>query len=219
MDMQRAEARRDQGESAFTPILRRLFEQVPALLGATFVDAEGECIDYVSAMEPYEAKVAAAHMHMLMSLVRDAPRTTARAGESFALEVATPEREVWVRCIGDDYLLVAIMLPDFVRAQLRDALITASTEFRAEVGIQTPRWEMIHQRLSVRVRAATGWQYAPATYSAGGVRVAIADVLGRCTEQTDDAAAERVCFRVRTQEGQELTLVHEPEAKTWLVRD
>src|SRR4051812_38568136 len=70
MDAPRAEAARDQGESAFTPILRRCFQDVPRLLAAVFVDAEGECIDYVSAIDPFEAKVAAAHMHNAMSLFR-----------------------------------------------------------------------------------------------------------------------------------------------------
>jgi hypothetical protein len=204
MDAPRAEAPRDQGESAFTPILRRCFQDVPKLLAALFVDAEGECIDYVSAIDPFEAKVAAAHLHNTMSLFR-----WARAS-----------RVLWVRCVGEGYMLIAIALPGADRVEREDALLAAVQEFRAEVGLLTPSWETRQVRLSVRVRAAKGWQYAPAAFSTCGVRVAISDVLGRWTEAVDDAAGgDRVCFRVRTQEGQELTLVHEPDSQVWLVRE
>ena len=36
---------------------------------AVFVDREGECIDYVSSVDPYEAKVAVAHMLVLMEML------------------------------------------------------------------------------------------------------------------------------------------------------
>jgi hypothetical protein len=219
MDAARAERQRDQGESAFTPILRRFFQCVPTLLAAVFVDAEGECIDYVSALEPFEAKVAAAHLHNTMSLFRWG-RASALLGESFGLDLCASTREAFVRCVGDGYMLIALALPGFDRTELEDALAVATQEFRAEVGIAPPSWERRQERLSVRVRASKDWQYAPAAFYARGERVAISDVLGRWTERVDDAAgSDRVCFRVRTQEGQELTLVHEPESKLWQVRD
>src|ERR1700748_2922093 len=109
MQPPRVEAERDQVESEFTAMLRPLFERVPELLSVVFVDGEGECIDYVSALEPFETKVAAAHMHNLMSLVR-AMRANA-IGEAFALEIVTEQRETWVRCVGDGYVLVATMRP------------------------------------------------------------------------------------------------------------
>jgi hypothetical protein len=42
-------------------------------------------------------------------------------------------------------------------------------------------------------------------------------VLGRWTEALE-AGDEIVCFRVRTEEGQELTLVHEPRSDVWQLR-
>jgi hypothetical protein len=219
MDAAHAERPRDQGESAFTPILRRFFQHVPSLLAAVFVDAEGECIDYVSAIEPYEAKVAAAHLHNTMSLFRWA-RAGALVGETFGLEVGASDRDAFVSCVGDGYMLIALALPGVDRGELSDALSVATQEFRAEVGIATPSWEKRPERLSVRVRASRDWQYAPAAFCARGVQVAVSDVLGRWTEQVEDAAGTvQVCFRVRTQEGQELTLVHELESKLWRVRD
>ena len=51
MDALRAESTRDQAENAFTAILRRLFQNVPALVATVFVDMEGECIDYVTCLD------------------------------------------------------------------------------------------------------------------------------------------------------------------------
>jgi hypothetical protein len=218
MDLERSEAKRDQVESAFTPILRRLFQQMPNMLAAVFVDAEGECIDYVSALDPYEAKVGAAHLHMLMRQLR-ALRANFVTGEPFELEITTTLRELWVRRLGGEYLLISVLLPGFDRTDLRDALVFADHEFRAEVGLAPPSWETVPQRLSVRVRASPGWKYAPQGFSSDGMRVTITDVLGRWTEPAPLEGEELVCFRVRTQEGQELTLVHDPDGEGWLVRD
>jgi hypothetical protein len=218
MARRRRESNRDQRESAFTPILRRLFRQVPSVLAAIFVDFEGECIDYVSELDPYDAKVSAAHMQMLLALVRS-QGTRAICGEAYAFELITSSRECWVRCVGEEYALIAILEPGFDRMELRDALAYAGREFRREVGIETPRWDAQQSGLSVGVRAAAGWEYAPQGFWAGGVRVTITGVLGRWIERSASDGSELVCFRVRTLEGQELTLVHDPDAQDWLVRE
>jgi hypothetical protein len=70
----------------------------------------------------------------------------------------------------------------------------------------------------VLVRSAIGWEYAPAAFSEGGIRVAVSDVLGRWTEPSGVQGDDIVCFRVRTQDGQELTLVHDPGGDGWQVR-
>jgi hypothetical protein len=72
--------------------------------------------------------------------------------------------------------------------------------------------------LEVIVRAAVGWPYAPAAFSQEGVRVVVSDVLGRWTEPGGSLGDELVCFRVRTADGQELTLVHDPAGNGWLAR-
>ena len=217
MENRRAEAQRDQAESAFTPMLRRVLHQVPAVLAAVFVDREGESIDYVSVIDPFEAKVGAAHMHHLLTQLRR-PRLHQIAGEAVSFEIAAEDREFWVRQLGDEYLLVAITDVSVERAELRDAMTLASHEFRAEVGLTTPAWESAHNRLSVRVRPSPGWRFAPHGFSTGGVRVAISDVLGRWTEASDEGEEGLVCFRVRTQHGEELTLIHDPELQGWKVR-
>ena len=213
----RTEMARDQAENAFTVVLRRLFHTVPALLSAVFVDREGECIDYVAAIDPYDAKVCAAHMHMLMqSLGTD--RLLGSTGDAYTLELVTTQREVWMRRVADDYVLVVLLAHGFERAELRDAMASACREFRAEVGIAAPSWEEHLEQLSVRLRASRGWTYAPDGFTLDGERVAISDVLGRWTEPAQGDRAPLVCFRVRTQQGQELTLAHDERSEAWLVR-
>lgn len=208
----RAESIRDQDENAFTAILRRLFRTVPALTSAVFVDMEGECIDYVTSDDPFEAKVTGAHMQMLLNMLPGA----------FAFELVASRREVWVRRVSGEYVLVVMLARGFDRGELRDAMALAGREFRAEVGIEAPHWEK-DARLSVRVRTSPGWTYAPEGFSVGGERVAIAAVLGRWTEPPPDPGAAGaqtlVCFRVRTPDGHELTLAHDETAEAWLLRD
>lgn len=211
------ESQRDQVESAFTPILRSLREQVSGVLAAVFVDTEGECIDYASRLEPYDAKVNAAHMLMMMDLL-ERTRDRVAFGEPFVLEIGADERELWVQRMGGEYVLVVVLTPDFDRGALKNALVSVVREFRNEVGLPAPGWESSERRLSVRVRASPGWRYAPDGWSDGDVRVTITDVLGRWIEASD-VGEDRVCFRVRTGEGQELTLVHEPDGDGWQVRD
>jgi predicted regulator of Ras-like GTPase activity (Roadblock/LC7/MglB family) len=213
----RAEFARDQSENAFTEILRRLYSAVPATMAAVFVDTEGECIDYVAAIDPFEAKVSAAHMHMLMGSLRG-PRLRATTGDTHTFELVARDREAWARHVGDDYLLVVILARGFDRAELRDAMAHAGREFREEVGIATPSWEG-QERLSVRLRASPGWTYAPDGFSVAGERFTIAAVLGRWVEQTKSGDSPVVCFRVRTPQGQELTLALDERADAWVVRE
>jgi predicted regulator of Ras-like GTPase activity (Roadblock/LC7/MglB family) len=218
MDSRQHEAPRDQAESAFTAILRRLWDQLPSLQSAAFVDVEGECIDYISRLDPFEAKVAAAHMHMLLGIVA---RSFERLdfGRTFAIEIDAEAREFWVQRVAEDYVLVVLCTSGGDRSQRETAIVLACAEFRDEVGMQPPPWERSRRRLSVRVRPATGWTYAPETYSDGGVRVTITDVIGRWTEAGGLLGDELVCFRVRTEEGRELTLVHDPDGDGWVARE
>jgi hypothetical protein len=92
------------------------------------------------------------------------------------------------------------------------------SEFRAEVGVNPPAWEGRH-RLDVILRDALGWGYAPKSYFVGGTHVKITAVLGRWTEQLSLDAPARVCFRVRTEVGQELTLIHDERTELWQLRE
>ncbi|MFI5306521.1 MAG: hypothetical protein ACHQ53_04160 [Polyangiales bacterium] len=211
------EAQRDLLETAFTPILRRIFGALQGALAAVFVDLEGECIDYVSSLDPFEAKVSAAHALVLMSALR-AARGKLGLHEPVVLTVTGSARELWARRVSEEYLLVAVLEPGADPLQVARVLAFAGREFRDDVGAAMPPWDPAPRSLEVIVRGAVGWPYAPAAFSQQGVRVFISDVLGRWTEDGGAEGDELVCFRVRTEEGQELTLVHDPAGDGWLVR-
>ena len=210
------EAKRDMLETAFTPILRRVWSAAPAVLAAVFVDLEGECIDYVSSLDPFEAKVSAAHALVLLDAMRDSGERLGMR-EPIELWITGAQRELWARRINEEYVLVLVVAPGSDYGELRGILARAGREFREEVGAAAAAWEPAPAGVEVMLRSAVGWPYAPAAFSDQGIRVFISDVLGRWTEQ-GDGGDEVVCFRVRTQEGQELTLVHDPREEGWQVR-
>lgn len=207
---------RDQLDSEFTSILRRLWTASPHVLAATFADVEGECIDYVSSVGIFEAKVAAAHMQVMMRAVRASPAFGAH-GEAFALEIATDSHEVWARWVGEEYVLVTLLLADVDRDQLRLLMAQACREFRGEAGIAEPNWEAPVGTIQVGVRDAVTWPYAPASVVIDGKPTRVSDVLGHWTEQSP-AMGELACFRVRTEGDEELTLVHFVRVDGWQIR-
>lgn len=209
------EALRDQLETTFTPMLRRAYEATPAALAFAFVDQEGECIDYVSAIDPFEAKVCAAHAFVLVDALHGR-QARLRMRNPYALEIVTEGRCLWARLMCDDYVAVAVVTPEADRAKLEATLTELSREFRGEAGIDTPSWD--NRGLVVRIRSAVGWDYAPTAFNNGDQSVGVSDVLGRWTEPGGVHGDDVVCFRVRTQEGQELTLVHDPAVDGWQVR-
>jgi len=71
----------------------------------------------------------------------------------------------------------------------------------------------------VRLRTSAAYRYAPVGFSLAGERFSIAAVLGSWTEPALPGEPSLVCFRVRTQHGEELTLAHDEHTEAWLVRD
>lgn len=210
------EAPRDLDESEFTELLRQIRVAVPAVEAAIFVDNEGECIDYASSIDPFDAKVTGAQM---LDLERQLERTSdaVRAGAHFSLEIGFAAYEIWCRRLSDDYLLVLRVVGSFERSHLRSVSARVGQAFRAAVNIETPAWEPVAPPVDVRTRPSIGWDYAPASFREHGERVAVEDVLGRWVES--DVVEDAVCFRIRTIEGRELTLVHDPDSDAWAIRN
>ncbi|CAG0993493.1 hypothetical protein ARNL5_03433 [Anaerolineae bacterium] len=206
------EAPRDQVESAFTPILRRLLYRTTGVMAVAFVDEEGECVDYCSALAPYDIKVVAAHLRVL---IEDVGRGMSKAGggESFFLHVHADERDLVARRISREYLLVLVLKPRALTRRLLGGIEHAVSELRAEAAISVEVWEPFTDTVMVEVRGAVGWAYAPAAFLERGVRTEIQDVLGRWMEGAGQHA--RLCFRVRTVDGEELTLVHDRSLDRW----
>jgi hypothetical protein len=212
------ETARDLDQSAFTPILRRLLRITPAVLGAAFVDYEGECIDYCSTVDPFETKVAGAHMQMVSADL--APRFVGLGwGAPQLLHLVADLRELLVARVSPEYTLVVVVAAGSVVRAVLDGVDRAVRELRVEaqlpavyVGDQDP------DALDVAVRAAKGWAYAPTSYVHHGARTEIAAVLGRWLEGGEVTGGDLVCFRVRTKKGEELTLAHDADMNRWSMR-
>lgn len=207
------ESPRDQIESEFTEIMRRLLYRATGLLAVAFVDADGECVDYCSSLDPYATKVAGAQMLVTMSALAERMRTLS-AGQSWMLTVHAEDRDVVARRVSDEYLLVVVTKPGALTRRLTGGIEDTVAELRREAGIEVPDWEPVLDSVRVEVRPAVGWAYAPAAYfGQGGTRVGIADVMGRWMD--GKGRTSRICFRVRTDEGEEVTLVHDRAYDRW----
>lgn len=206
------EAPRDQAESAFTPILRRLLHRATGVLAVCFVDDEGECVDYCAALSPYDVKVTGAHFCVLMDLIGERIGKVG-GGASWLVHVSGDERDFVARRLSQEYVLVVVTKPRALTRRLLGGIEQTVAELRREAGIPVPEWEPAVDAVRVDVRAAVGWSYAPTAFHEEGQRVAIADVLGRWSEGSGQTA--RVCFRVRTEHGEELTLVHDRGFDRW----
>lgn len=216
------ERSRDQDESAFTPILRQAWRADASTRCVLFVDREGECIDYVSSIDPFDAKVIGAHGLLLLDALRQRQEAVG-VGEPHRLEIATSGYLLWVQRVSDDYAMVVLADTDADDRMLDEVVRESCQAFRRECAIATPPWdadlaEAAGDALRVEVRKAIGWAYAPSAIVRGAARTPIAAVLGRWTED-EPKQGELICFRVRTAGGQELTLMHAPHHNQWRVTE
>lgn len=205
------EAPRDQNESAFTPILRRLLHRTTGVLAVCFVDDEGECVDYCAALSPYDVKVTGAHLRVITAELSLRIRRIG-GGQSWFLHVSGDARDLVARRISEEYMLAVVTKPRALTRRLMGGIEHCVAELRREAGIPVPAWERAVDSVRVEVREAVGWPYAPAVLHDEGQRIEIAAVLGRWSE---DSGGSRVCFRVRTGDGEELTLVHDRGLDRW----
>lgn len=209
---------RDMEESDFTDVLRALLVSTPGVLAVAFVDAEGECVDYCSRVPPFDAKVAGAHLTVVVSELRRGGASV--HGEPAFLHVHGVERDLLVRRIDDEYTLIVVTRAIGLTSMLRDSVEAAVETLRNEAGLSAPAWEPGLLPIRVEVRLSTvGWSYAPRRFWRSGQLVEIDDVVGRWVEEPSAGdETTRVCFLVRGMDGQETTLVHRPEEDAWTER-
>jgi hypothetical protein len=96
---------REEELSAFAPILADLLRRVPGALAAALVDMEGETVDYWGALDPFDIKIAAAHLQIeLGQLAR-----FGKLGTVKSLMIRGARRSFIARVLPDDYALVLVL--------------------------------------------------------------------------------------------------------------
>lgn len=215
--LRQPEAPRDQIETSFTPLLRRFFREAPQALSVAFADGEGECIDYVSALPPYDAKIAGAQLRTTLNDVLTFARRLG-LGRAYAFELQGERRDLVVRALGGGYLLTVIAIGGTTDQNLVDRAEELVVALRTEAALAVPPWDPAVAGFPVEVRAAVGWATAPAGYDLGTGWRAV-EVLGRWEERGGLAGGTLQCFLVREPEGAERTLAHDAARGRWLLWD
>jgi hypothetical protein len=191
-------------------------EMQPDVLSATFVDSEGECIDYASRIEPYEAQVIGAQLQVVSAELT--ARLAALKGGNLILWVLEAElREFVVRRVTDEHIVAVALTHHGLSGRLLRAMTVLAEALRRESGFDAPTWDPWGEPFEVQVRASSGWGYAPAVLRVGTRASQPLEVLGRWTERGAISVEDVVCFRVRTEE-QELTLAHDRSLNRWYRR-
>lgn len=125
---------RDLQPTGFTAALRRLQADVPGLHSVCFCDEEGEAVDYHSYLEPFDTKIAAAVLGLLLSLLRrECPRLSGRGAA--VLLIRTAEHVLFVRPLGGGYYLAGVADADAVTGKLLAALDEAAAHLATEAGL------------------------------------------------------------------------------------
>lgn len=190
----------------FTRILEQLVNACPGALGAAFVDAEGETVDYAGVIDSFTIKVAAAHLRILLHEIAGLPAlggTTARD-----LMLRGHRRTFFIRAVSEGYAVVLLLCRGACSVSER-ALQVAERRLTMEASLP-PRKAR---------RDQTVWYPADVETSARDRRRPQAVRLGTSWETLDTVLGavaglprREVGYRVRLRSGAELTLIREPGA-------
>lgn len=202
--------KREQDESSLTVVLRAVAESDASLRAVVFVDQEGECIDYWADLDPFDAKIAAAQM--IVVLADASARLAARGfGPVHEVTITSEETQLVATWVSEEYFLVLLRGVEDAPFLLRDAVEQARLALRRDAALPTPAWERRGRIVDVTTRGSSAWPYAPVSFRERGEGVEIEHVLG-CWDEDG-----QTCFRVRTADGRELTLAHDPTESLWTV--
>jgi hypothetical protein len=202
---------RDQDASPFSAILWRLCEGCSAH-AAALVDKEGETVDYAGRISPYEIRVAAAELRLVLAFTRTAEIPNFR--DVNEIRIRTGLRSYAIIGLGDGYAIVLELLRHSSSVSRR-ALAQAMRELEFEAGIVSvlppgsTRWSR------VRVKSSSDEARRPEAVWLEGVWQPVT-VLGRY--RSADLARRERGYLARLPSGAEFSLVREPLG-LWFVDD
>jgi hypothetical protein len=194
---------RDQDASPFSAILARLCDGCSAH-AAALVDKEGETVDYAGRISPYEIRVAAAELRLVLSFTRSSEVPGFRTVDE--IRVRTGRRSYAVIGLGDGYAIVLELVRHCFSLSLR-AIAQAMRELESEAGIESVLQRGSTRWSRVEVRAAAVDARRPEAVWLGGAWHAVT-VLGRY--RTGELATRERGYLARLPSGAEFSLVREP---------
>jgi hypothetical protein len=194
---------RSQEPTPFGEILGRLLGLAAGASAAVIVDPEGETVDYAGTLPEFDAKVAGAHLRIVLD---EAASLTGKLGTIQNVLVRARRRSYLVRALPDGYALVIVLQRDAFAVSAR-AIEIAERELCREAGWRLPSpqktsWYPVQIEPARRDRRRPSRMRTRATWE--GI-----EVLGSVVGMGRDRG-----YRCRLRSGAELTLVREP-AGAW----
>ena len=196
--------RRDQMPSSFAPTLGRLCSSA-GVVGAALVDSDGEAVDYAGRVSPFEIRVAAAELRIILSRLARSRHTAIRDTQQVTIRGAN--KSFGAVLLPEGYALVLQLLPRCFRVSPR-ALAEAVRECCENAGLDMP--ERTGQWMRVQVNESPAPQRRPRSVWVHRKWLPV-EVLGRWVGP--ELSSNEIGYRVRLLGGAEVTLVREPLAQ------
>ena len=185
----------------FAQILIDLLLRLPGAYACALVDLGGETVDYAGVVSPFDVKVAAAHMRIVLNDLDE----YAALGKPRWVVLRGEKRSFVARSLPDGYALVVMLRRRAGFTASARAYATCERELAAEAGWghlhQGPAWFPVDVEVDRRGR--------PTRIGRGAARVTV-EVFGSLMGLPQNERG----FRVRTASGGELTVVREA-GNTW----
>jgi hypothetical protein len=181
----------------FTAMLDDLLARLPGAFACALVDVEGETVDYAGMGDPFDMKIAAAHLRILLQEIEQ----LGALGDPRWLAIRGGKRTILARALPDRYALVVLYRRRAGFTVPRRAFAACERAICVEAGLPQrdlgPAWYAVDVAADARGR--------PLRVASRRVEV-LGSVVGLGPREHG--------FRVRTEAGRELTLVRETR-KCW----
>ncbi len=149
--IRRAKQQRDQQEEGpFTQILHALLDATPLALGAALVDSLGETVDYSGAIDPFDVKVAAAHLQIILTELR----AIGPLNDLVEFRIRARRRAFVLRALDADYSLLIVLHRYAAFAVSPRALDEAASHLAAEAGLDHRPLRALWYRVAVETTGA-----------------------------------------------------------------
>ncbi|MFO0740330.1 MAG: hypothetical protein U0270_30805 [Labilithrix sp.] len=198
-------APRDTEPTAFTAILEQLIDRVAGAVAAALVDSQGETVDYAGRGDPFEMRIAAAHLQIALRELA----VIKFLGEPRWCVIRASQRSFAASALPDGYVLVLLLRPRAAFTISTRALKCCTRALADEAG-----WTLREMQQSDGVKQRSWFFTQVETDRRGrpthvGEKRTSVEVIGAVM----GLSVRERGFRVRTAEGSELTLVREPRQR------